>query len=60
MNNSPHFIRLLSELLNLIGCQGNINSLIWDISFLFLLKSFLTEMFIEKSSMFHTSFVQIA
>ena len=26
LNSSPHFIRLLSELLNLIGCQGNINS----------------------------------
>ena len=26
LNNSPHFIRLLSELLNLIGCGGNINS----------------------------------
>ena len=24
LNSSPHFIRLLSELLNLIGCQGNI------------------------------------
>ena len=24
--NSPHFIRLLSELHNLIGCRGNINS----------------------------------
>ena len=26
LNSSPHFIRLLSELLNLIGCRGNINS----------------------------------
>ena len=26
LNSSPHFIRLLLELLNLIGCQGNINS----------------------------------
>ena len=26
LNSSPHFIRLLSQLLNLIGCQGNINS----------------------------------
>ena len=26
LNNSSHFIRLLSELLNLIGCKGNINS----------------------------------
>ena len=26
LNNSSHFIRLLSELLNLIGCRGNINS----------------------------------
>ena len=26
LNSSPHFIRLLSELLNLIGCGGNINS----------------------------------
>ena len=26
LNSSPHFIKLLSELLNLIGCQGNINS----------------------------------
>ena len=25
LNSSPHFIRLLSELLNLIGCRGNIN-----------------------------------
>ena len=25
LNSSPHFIRLLWELLNLIGCQGNIN-----------------------------------
>ena len=29
LNSSSHFIRLLSELLNLIGCQGNINSLIF-------------------------------
>ena len=27
LNSSPHFIRLLLELLNLIGCQGNINIL---------------------------------
>ena len=26
LNSSSHFIRLLSELLNLIGCRGNINS----------------------------------
>ena len=26
LNSSPHFIRLLSELLYLIGCRGNINS----------------------------------
>ena len=26
LNSSPHFIRFLLELLNLIGCQGNINS----------------------------------
>ena len=26
LNSSPHFIRLLLELLNLNGCQGNINS----------------------------------
>ena len=26
LNNSSHFIRLLSKLLNLIGCRGNINS----------------------------------
>ena len=26
LNSSPHFIRLLSELLNLIGCRGNINT----------------------------------
>ena len=26
LNSSPHFIRLLSELLNLIGCQSNINN----------------------------------
>ena len=26
LNSSPHFIRLLLELLNLIGCQSNINS----------------------------------
>ena len=26
-NSSSHFLRLLSELLNLIGCRGNINSL---------------------------------
>ena len=25
LNSSPHFKRLLSELLNLIGCRGNIN-----------------------------------
>ena len=25
LNSSPHFIRLSSELLNLIGCRGNIN-----------------------------------
>ena len=27
LNRSSHFIRLLSELLNLIGCRSNINSL---------------------------------
>ena len=27
LNSSSHFFRLLSELLNLIGCLGNINSL---------------------------------
>ena len=26
LNSSPHFIRLLSELLNLSGCRGNMNS----------------------------------
>ena len=26
LNSSPHFIRLLSELLNLIGCRGHINN----------------------------------
>ena len=26
LNNSQHFKRLLAELLNLIGCQGDINS----------------------------------
>ena len=26
LNSSPHFIRLLSELLNLIACWGNMNS----------------------------------
>ena len=26
LNSSPLFIRFLSELLNMIGCQGNINS----------------------------------
>ena len=26
LNSSPHFITLLSELLNWIGCRGNINS----------------------------------
>ena len=26
LNSSSHFIRLLLELLNLIGCRGNINS----------------------------------
>ena len=26
LKSSPHFIRFLSELLNLIGCRGNINS----------------------------------
>ena len=30
LNSSSHFIRLLSELLNLIGCRGNINSLIFE------------------------------
>ena len=29
LNGSSHFIRLLSELVNLIGCRGNINSLIF-------------------------------
>ena len=29
-NSSPHFIRLLSELHNLIGCLGNIKSLIFE------------------------------
>ena len=27
LNSSPHFIRLLSEFLNLIGCRGNIDSI---------------------------------
>ena len=27
LNSSQHFIRFLPELLNLIGCRGNINSL---------------------------------
>ena len=26
LNSSPHFIGLLSELLNMTGCRGNINS----------------------------------
>ena len=26
LNSSPHFIRLLSKLLNLIDCRGNMNS----------------------------------
>ena len=26
LNSSTHFIRLLSEFLNFIGCRGNINS----------------------------------
>ena len=26
LNSSPHFIRLLSELLNMIGCRGDKNS----------------------------------
>ena len=26
LQKCPHFIRLLSELLNMIGCRGNINS----------------------------------
>ena len=26
LNSTPHFIKFLLELLNLIGCQGNINS----------------------------------
>ena len=30
LNSSSHFIRLLSELLNLIGCRGYINSLIFE------------------------------
>ena len=30
LNSTSHFLRLLSELLNLIGCQGNINSLIFE------------------------------
>ena len=30
LNSSSHFIRLLLELLNLIGCRGNINSLIFE------------------------------
>ena len=30
LNSSSHFIRLLSELLNLIGCRSNINSLIFE------------------------------
>ena len=29
LNSSSQFIRLLSELLNLTGCRGNINSLIF-------------------------------
>ena len=28
LNSSPHFIRLLSEFLNLIGCRGKIKSYI--------------------------------
>ena len=30
LNSSSHVIRLLSELFNLIGCCGNINSLIFE------------------------------
>ena len=30
LNSSPHFIRLLLELLNLICCQGNIKYLIFE------------------------------
>ena len=26
LNSSPHFIRLLSDALNLIGCRGNVKS----------------------------------
>ena len=33
LNSSSHFIRLLSELLNLIGCRGSINTLIFKICF---------------------------
>ena len=30
LNSSPHFIRLLSELLNMIGCWGKINSYFFE------------------------------
>ena len=30
LNSSPHFIRLLSELLNLIGCRGKPKKLIFE------------------------------
>ena len=30
LNSSSHLIRLLPELVNLIGCKGNINSLIFE------------------------------
>ena len=30
LNSSSHFIGLLSELLHLIGCRGNINSLLFE------------------------------
>ena len=30
LNSSSHFIRLLSELLNLIGCRGKIKMLIFE------------------------------
>ena len=37
LNSSSHSIRLLSELLNLIGCRGNINSLIFYLPVFFFL-----------------------
>ena len=44
LNSSPHFIRLLSELLSLIGCRGNINSLFSKLKVTYMFMVFATSL----------------